>query len=143
MASITRGLILRQDIAIFDGKVTAVTRVDATGGTISGLPVNDFVDVLQVFGNGTAFTVGTIQTAFGYVGSAAVSFMFSPGTWVIDSNVTIPSTISNHIVAGCTFAVSSGKTLTFSGPVYVEYDPWFSGSGTVSHTLGAQGYPGY
>ena len=143
MGSVVRGLIIRKDQALFDGKITSVTRVDATGGTISGLPINDFVDVLQVFGSGTAFTLGTISAAVNYLGTTVASFLFGPGTWVIDDDITIPSTISNHIAAGCTFAVSSGKTLTFSGPVYVEYDPWFSGSGTVSHTLGAQGFPGY
>jgi len=143
VGAIVRGKVLRQDVAIFDGTNASVSRVDATGGTVSGLPVNDFVDVLQVFGSGTAYTIGTIDAAVKSLGTTTAGFMFGPGTWVIDANMTIPASISNHIAAGCTFAVSSGITLTFSGPVYVEYDPWFSGSGTVSHTLGAQGFPGY
>ena len=144
MGSVVRGLLLRRDMAIYDGKVSSVSRVDATGGTISGLPVNDFVDVLQVFGSGTAFTIGTIDAALRYIGTTnKVCLLFGPGTWVIDADITIPANLSNHIAAGCVFAVSSGKTLTFSGPVYVEHDTWFSGSGTVNHTLGAQGFPGY
>ena len=144
MGGIVRGLILRDDQALWDGKVSSVTRIDATGGTITGKPTNDFVDVLQIFGSGSSKTVGTINTATAYIGTTnKVCLLFAPGTWTIDADVTIPANLSNHISAGCVFAVSSGKTLTFSGPVYVEHATWFSGSGTVSHTLGAQGFPGY
>ncbi len=144
MGNVVRGKILRQDQALWDGKTASVTRVDATGGTISGKSINDFVDILQVFGSGSSKTVGTINTATAFIGSTAgVCLLFSPGTWVIDADVTITANLANHIAAGCVFAVSSGKTLTFSGPVYVEHATWFSGSGAVSHTLGAQGFPGY
>ncbi len=144
MGSITRGKIHRGDQALWDGKVSSVTRIDATGGTITGQPINDFVDVLQIFGAGSSKTVGTINTATAYIGSSnKVCLLFAPGTWVIDADVTISANLSNRIAAGCVFAVSSGKTLTFSGPVYVEHNTWFSGDGTVSHTLGAQGFPGY
>ena len=144
MGSVIRGKILRGDQAHWDGKISTATRVDATGGTITDQPVDDHVDVLHVFGSGSSKTVGTINTATAYIGATnKVCLLFAPGTWVIDANVTIPANLSNRIIAGCVFAVSSGKTLTFSGPVYVEHDTWFSGSGTVSHTLGAQGFPGY
>ena len=144
MGAVTRGKIHRGDQALWDGKVSSVTRIDATGGTITGQPINDFVDVLQIFGAGSSKTVGTINTATAYIGSTnKVCLFFAPGTWTIDADVTIPASFSNRIAAGCVFAVSSGKTLTFSGPVYVEHNTWFSGAGTVSHTLGAQGFPGY
>ena len=144
MGEVVRGKILRGDSALFDGKVSIATRIDATGGTITGLAVNDFVDILQVFGSGTTRTLGTIGAATQHIGtSTKVCLRFSPGTWVIDDNITIPANISNHISAGCIFNISSGKTLTFSGPIYVEHDTWLTGSGSVSHTLGAQGFPGY
>ena len=144
MGAVTRGKILRDDAALYDGKNSTATRLDATGGTITGLALNDFVDVLQVFGSGTSKTVGTIDAAVRFIGSTQkVCLLFGPGTWTIDADVTIPANLSNHIAAGCVFNVSSGKTLTFSGPVYVEHDTWFNGSGTVKHTLGAQGFPGY
>jgi len=143
MGSIVRGKILRDDVALWDGKNATSTRVDATSGTITGLQLNDFVDLLQVFGSGTAKTIGTIDSALSFIGSASCCLMFAPGTWVIDSSITIPATMSAHVAAGCVFAVSSGKVLTFSGPVYVENPTWFSGDGSVSHTLGAQGFPGY
>lgn len=143
MGSIVRGKILRDDLALYDGKTATATRTDASSGTITGLQLNDFVDVLQVFGSGTAKTVGTIDAALKYIGSSSCCLRFSPGTWTIDADVTLPSTMSAHIAAGCVFSVSSGKTLTFSGPVYVENPTWFSGDGTVQHSLGAQGFPGY
>jgi hypothetical protein len=143
MGSIVRGKIIRDDVALFDGVNKTATRVDATSGTITGLQVNDHVDVLQVFGGGTAYTVGTIEAARRFIGSASVCVMFSPGTWTIDSDVTLPATMSAHISAGCVFSVSSGITLTFSGPVYVQHSTWFSGDGTVEHLVGADGFPGY
>lgn len=143
MGSIVRGKINRGDLALWDGKNATTTRVDASSGTITGLQVNDYVDVLQVFGSGTARTLGTIDAAKTFIGSTSACLMFSPGTWTITDDITLPATLSNHIAAGCVFSVSSGKTLTFSGPVYVENPTWFSGDGTVAHSLGAQGFPGY
>ena len=144
MGTVTRGKVQRGDQAQWDGKTATVTRVDATGGTITGYVVDDHVDVLHVFGGGATLTVGTINAALQFVGATVkANLLFGPGTWVIDSDVTIPANLSNRIAAGCVFAVSTGKTLTFSGPVYVEHNTWFSGAGTVSHTLGAQGFPGY
>lgn len=143
MGTIVRGKIIRDDVAWWDGVNANSTRTDATGGTITGRALNDFVDVLQVFGSGSSRTVGTIDAALKFIGSTSCCMRFAPGTWTIDANVTIPSTISCHIAAGCVFAVSSGITLDFDGPVYVENETWFSGDGTVTHALGAQGFPGY
>ena len=143
MGSIVRGKIIRNDLAAWDGVNENYSRVDATGNTISGRAVNDFVDVLQVYGSGTDRTVNTVSSAKISIGSASATLRFSPGTWTIDGNVTLPATMSAHISAGCVFAVSSGVTLTFSGPVYVEHSTWFSGDGTVQHLVGADGFPGY
>ena len=149
MATIKRAKILRADNALWDGKTKTATREDATGGTITGLTVGDFVDVLQVFGDGDTYTVATITSALNFIGTNSnVTLRWSSGTWVIDSNVTIPANLANHITGGCVFAISSGKTLTFSGPVHVDFSTstgtgWYSGTGTVSCTLGASGFPGW
>lgn len=133
MGSIVRGKIIRDDVALWDGKNATATRVDATSGTITGLQLNDFVDVLQVFGNGTARTVGTIDSAISFIGTSTdVTLMFSPGTWTIDSNLTIPSNFTVYVPAGAIFDVSNGITLTISGPVVREVVSWTSGSGTVT-----------
>ena len=135
MGSIVRGKIIRDDIALWDGKTATATRVDATGGTITGLQLNDYVDVLQVFGSGTARTLGTIASATSHIGSAACKLMFSPGTWAITDDITIASNFTVHVAAGAVFDVTAGKTITFSGVVIKEAPTWTSGSGTVTESL--------
>lgn len=148
MATVQRGKITRDDQALWDGKTKTSSRVDATGGTVTGLTVGDFVDVLQVFGDGTTYTVATIAAALNFIGTSNATLLWATGTWVIDSNVTIPVTLANHIPAGCVFAISNGVTLTFSGPVNVEYAKndgtgWYTGTGVVVCSLGASGFPGW
>jgi hypothetical protein len=131
--TITRGKIVRADLAQWDGRTETYSRIDATGGTVTGLAIGNEVDVLQVFGSGSSRTRGTIADAVQQIGSSRnVTLVFAPGTWTIDVNLTIPSNLTCHIPAGCIFSVDSGITLTFSGDVHVE-DPegWYSGSGTV------------
>jgi len=131
MGAIVRGKIQRGDIALWDGATKTVSRVDATGGTVTGLTVGDSVDVLQVFGSGTSRTRGTIATATGTIGSTNTALLFSTGTWTIDDDLTIPSNFTCLVSAGCVFDVASGKTLTLAGPVSLENSTWSSGSGTV------------
>lgn len=131
--TITRGKIVRADLAQWDGRTITYSRIDATGGTVSGLAIGNEVDVLQVFGSGSSRTRGTIADAVQQIGSTAnVTLVFAPGTWSIDAALTIPSNLTCHIPAGCIFSVDAGITLTFSGDVHVE-DPesWYTGSGTV------------
>jgi hypothetical protein len=138
MGSIVRGKILRSDLALWDGKNATSTRVDATSGTITGLQLNDYVDVLQVFGGGTARTVGTIDSAISFIGgSSKVALLFSPGTWTIDVDVTIGSNFTCLVMAGAVFDVASGRTLTLSGPVIRQSVTWTSGLGTVTNSLGS------
>src|SRR3990167_62796 len=131
MATVTRGKILRGDLANWDGKTATATRVDATGGTLTGLAVGNSVDVLQVHGAGTNRTRGTIASAVQTIGSTNVTLVFAPGTWTIDVSLTIPSNFTCHIPAGCIFSVDSGMTLTFSGPVIADSASFYSGSGTT------------
>ena len=148
MATIVRGKILRADQANWDGKTKTASRQDASGGTVTGLTVGDYVDILTVFGNGNTYTVATISAALNFIGASNVTLLWATGTWVIDANVTIPVTLANHIPAGCVFAISNGITLTFSGPINVEYAKndgtgWYTGTGVVICSLGASGFPGW
>lgn len=131
MATVTRGLIQRGDLALYDGKNFTSSRPDATGGTRTGLRVGNTVDVLQVYGDGENRTRGTVANAVQRIGSTSVALQFSPGTWTIDDDLTIPSNFVCHLPHGCIFDISSGKTLTFSGPVIAEDDTHQSGSGTL------------
>lgn len=130
----TKGKALRQDFAHYDGISLKGSRKDSTGGFIKGLRIGDEVDVLMVYGQGENYTDQTIQNAINSLGSNSATLKFAPGTWVISDDVTVPSTLSARIPAGVTFNVASGKTLTFSGPVFRDSETWTSGSGTVSAT---------
>lgn len=145
MGSIIRGLLTRLDLALWDGVTKTVSRVDTTGGTVTGLTLGEYVDVLQVFGAGTNRNKATIDSALSYIGTTAkCTLLFSTGNWTITDNLTIPANFSSHIPAGCVFVVTAAKTLTFSGAIHVEHRTWFSGSeGCVVTSIGASGFPGY
>src|SRR5678809_10704 len=98
---IRRAKALRGDLALWDGVSSSISRLDASGGTVTGLPVGVEIDVLQIFGNGTAQTAASILSAIARMGSRARTLVFSSGTWTIDVNVTIPSNLTCHIPAGC------------------------------------------
>lgn len=135
--TILRGKLTRADLAQWDGRTATYSRADATGGTVTGLAVGNEVDVLQVFGAGSNRTVGTIADAIQLLGSTNVTLVFAPGTWTIDSSITIPSNFTCHIPRGCLFSVDSGKTLTFSGPIYSEWTSFYTGSGTTTLSVDA------
>lgn len=148
MTTVTRAKLIRDDVSLYDGRNSTFSRVDATGGTVTGLRLEDDVDVLQVYGAGTNRTRATIAAAISAIGSNVATLRFAPGTWTIDDNLTIPSTLAALVKGGCVFSISSGKTLTFAGPVTVEYcasdgTGWYSGAGSVSCSQGARGFPGW
>lgn len=131
-ATIRRGKMTRADLALWDGKTATASRVDATGGTVTGLAVGNEVDVLQVFGSGTDRTRATIVSALNNINTTVCTLVFAPGTWAISSSLTIPSNFTCHVPAGCVFSVDSGATLTFAGKVDVEYpSSWTTGLGSV------------
>ena len=133
-STVIKGKIVRSDLAVYDGVEARVSRRDSTGGNILSPPLNDFVDVLQAYGEGNSFTGNTIEQATVKIGSRNRTLRFSPGTWEIESSLTIASNFTCYIPAGCVFNVASGKTLTFSGPIIRESETWTSGSGTVTYT---------
>lgn len=130
-AVITRGKVTRADLSHWDGRNATVSRLDASGGTVTALAIGNEVDVLQVFGAGTSRTRASIAAATAYLGSTTVTLTFAPGTWTIDENLTIPSDFTCRIPRGCTFSVSSGRTLTFSGPVFADSTSFYTGSGST------------
>jgi hypothetical protein len=135
MADITRGKIIRDDAAHWDGVTRTASRVDATGGTVTGLNFGDEVDVLQVFGSGTSRTSTTISTAIGRLGGANATLLFSTGTWTITDDLTIPSNCTCHIPPGSVLEVASGKTLTINGYVQAGLYQIFSGSGSFAGSI--------
>jgi len=137
VATITKGKLIRDDVALFDGVTRTASRVDATGGTVTGLNFGDQVDVLQVFGSGTSRTLATVSSAITRAGSNNRTLLFSTGTWTITDDITIPSNLTCYIAAGCVFSITSGKTLTIAGMVFTENPgSWTSGDGTITLTGG-------
>ena len=132
MGEVKRGKAQKSDLLGWDGKNLTGTRVDATGGTITGLVADYEVDVLEQFGDSTSYSLSTITKATNHIGGSNVTLVFAPGTWTIDDDLTIASNLTCRIPAGCIFNVSSGKTLTFSGFVFAENSTYASGSGSVS-----------
>lgn len=148
MTTITRAKLIREDMSLYDGKTATFSRLDATGGTKTGLRLNDHVDVLQVYGSGTNRTRATIAQAAQSIGSSVATLRFAPGTWTIDADLTLPSTLAIIVSGGCVFDIDSGVTLTFAGPVHVEYvtstgTGWYTGDGSVACSQGATGFPGW
>lgn len=141
MTTVVKGKILEEDIHHWDGVTRTASRRDGTGGTVTGNALGHEVDVLEVYGSGTSYTWQTVNDCITRIGSAAATLIFKPGTWTIDQNLTIGSNFVCRIPAGCVFNVSSGKTLTFSGPVIRDYATWTSGSGTVTES-GTRTYSG-
>lgn len=139
--TIRRGKIIRADLALWDGQTSTYSRIDATGGTISGLALGDTVDVLQVYGSGTQRTRGSIAAAVQAIGSSKAILAFAPGTWTIDSDTTIPSNLTCQIPAGCILSISSGITLTIAGSVNAGLYQIFSGSGSVVVSGGGRALP--
>lgn len=133
MTEVIKGKALRQDLALYDGITPTRQRKSSSGGYVQGLAIGDEVDVLMVHGQGLNRTQTTIQNCVNSLGSLNRSIKFSPGTWTIESNTTIPANLTAIIPAGCVFSISSGVTLTFSGPVKTDSDNFKTGSGTLTY----------
>jgi hypothetical protein len=116
--TITRGKVIRADLANWDGKTATHSRIDATGGTVSGLAIGNEVDVLQVYGSGTNRTRNSLAEAVQQIGSTSTTLALAPGTWTIDASLTIPSNFALYVPRGCLITLSAGVTLTINGPIF-------------------------
>lgn len=134
MTEVIKGKALRQDLALYDGINPTRQKKSSSGGYVSGSAIGDEVDVLTIHGQGVSRTQTSIQNCINSLGSLNRTIKFSPGTWTIESNTTIPANLTSIIPAGCVFSISSGITLTFSGPVKTDSDNFKTGSGTLTYT---------
>lgn len=132
MATIQKGQILRNDLNNWDGITKTASRIDSTGGTITGVKIGDAIDVLMVYGGGTNYTAATINDALASLSSTNATFIFATGTWTINADVTIPSNITCFVPAGCIFNISAGITLTINGFLFKDQVSISSGSGTLT-----------
>lgn len=121
-----------KDVKWWDGVTRTFQRLTSTGGSLEQNKVGSVVDLLEVYGSGTAYTDVTLSTAINMIGSRPVTILFQPGTWTIAANVTIPSTMSIMVPQGATLSVSTGKTLTISGNIIAGSYVIFDGVGTIA-----------
>lgn len=133
MTVVTKAKGGKEDLELYDGVNTTFSRLDSAGGTQTITKLNEFVDVLNVYGSGINKTRGTLDSAISRIGSNTVTLFIAPGTWTIDDDITFPANIKIKFLFGAVFNVSSGKTVTINGPIERERNAIFTGSG--SYTL--------
>ena len=130
--TVTKGLALREDLDLYDGLTLTGERADSSGGTLTGLRINDDVDVLAVYGDAQLYTVSTINSAMAALGTQNVALRFAPGTWTIDSNTTFPANFTIVVAAGAVFNISTGVVLTINGTLIRQHTTWISGGGSIA-----------
>jgi hypothetical protein len=129
--TITKGLIGKQDISLWNGTSTKTfTRTTEEGYTLT---LNQFdwvgVDVLQKFGGGTSRTKTTLDSAIAEIGSVdKVALWLAPGTWTIDAALTIPANYTLIIPAGSSINLSAALTINSRVILMGE----FTGSATLT-----------
>ena len=132
--SIFKSFIGNKDIKWWDGLTRTFTRLTSTGATLALNKIGSVVDILEVYGNGTNYTALTINDALANVSSNACTFIFQPGAWTIDANVTIPANVTLLIPKGAVLTVSNGITLTINSTIDAGSYVIFSGTGTIAGT---------
>lgn len=123
-----------RDVKFWDGIARTFSRLTSTGGSLTQNKIGYMVDVLEVYGAGTAYTSTTLNDAAGAVSSNNVCFLLQPGTWVLSDNVTLASNITLQVPRGTTLQVAAGKTLTINGNLEAGEYAIFSGTGTIAGT---------
>lgn len=123
----------KEDLRLWDGVSRTYDRTTSTGGTLTLNKIGDVVDVLALYGSGTDYSDIAISKAMTSIGSSQVTLHLAPGVWVIDNNLTIPSTCVLEPAVGATIKVKVGKTLTI---------PIFSGKEGILYFSVVTGYTG-
>jgi microcystin-dependent protein len=92
------------------------------------------VDALNDYGQGSVYTQATINAALTAIGSTESTLLLRPGTWVIASNITVPSNIALSLPKGTTITPTSGVTFAVNGPIIASAEQIFdqTGGGTVT-----------
>ena len=131
----------KEDMRQFGGNNRTFQRRNSAGALLTLHSVGNVVDVLSAYGDGSTPAQVDLSSAIVGANGNEVTFELAPGTWPITSDLTIPSTVTVHLLRGAAFSVSAGITLTLSGPVIAQESTWYSGSGTVVYTAGGGFFP--
>lgn len=104
-----------------------------TAARVSAVGASDYRINILNFGTRNSTT---IQSALDSVGTAAATFFFPHGSYSITNDLTVPGTVTFELETGAALAISSGKTLTFSGADLAAGSyAIFTGAGTVTGTV--------
>ena len=128
--TIFKSFIGAKDMKLWDGRTRTFDRLTSTGGTLTQNKIGHFVDALEVYGDGTAYTDSTIAQACSLTTDGVV--MLQPATWEITGNLTIPATTELYVPKGAYINIAAGKTLTINGPFSAGLYQVFTGSGAVT-----------
>ena len=97
---------------------------------------SETVSLSEFGGDPTGLT--SSYAAFVAATTAKVSDLFAPaGTYLIDTNLSIPATMTLRLAQGAILKVATGVTLTFSGNLIADPHPAFSLVGTGKVVFGA------
>lgn len=125
------GKIGKEDCTWYNGVSTTFTRKTSVGGTLTLTKMGSVVDVAQVGGSLTAAAINSVISQI--PSTSNVILEMSPGNWVIDTNVTIPSNLIVSLVPGANLQVADGITVTMPVPIAYRCSHFqLTGSGAVS-----------
>ncbi len=130
--STIKGQIQREDLALFDGNTMTATRPNSSGGVQTGNRVGDAVDVKLIHGGSS--NSASFQKAIDAMGTQNGSLLFTPETWNITANITVPANVTLIVPAGCVFNIDSGITITNAGILFRYHKTFTSGSGTFTQS---------
>ena len=128
--STIKGQIQREDLALFDGNTMTATRPNSSGGVQTGNRVGDAVDVKLIHGGSS--NSASFQKAIDAMGTQNGSLLFTPETWNITANITVPANVTLIVPAGCVFNIDSGITITNAGILFRFHKTFTAGSGTFT-----------
>lgn len=135
-SSITRSPIGAQDLYPWDGDEADIrfARTTQEGYTINLNPVFYQVDALVAFGGGVNYNYDTLYDCVTAQGSDERDVILRPGTWDIDTNLTIAANINLVVPNGVMLTPASGITVTINGTVTAGPYQWIdeSSGGTVT-----------
>lgn len=128
----------RQDLGMYDGVSTTFTRRTSAGGTFTLSRIGNMVDVCSAYGDSTTRTAAILNFCTSTIGTTnTLGLDFGVGEWTIDVDASIPANMIPVVNPGASFAISSGKVLTFGAQVVAGSYRIFTGAGTVAFAAGS------
>lgn len=104
-----------------------------TMAILNGIPVFNVMNPLYgAMGDGV--TPENVAIAAAATAATGKTLLFPPGTYLIDADITIGSTVQLLFLRGAQLSIDAGKTFTIGGQIDAGYYEIFTGDGSVSFT---------